>query len=641
MNNLTQQGMAFLRSGDKLRARQVLKSATQADPRDLTAWIWLAAALDDRDESIACLEQALTIDPNNLSAKKGLARLRANPRPAAKEPDSQPFSIYPIDQVSATDFPAWMPREAVPVQPNTPGPSETSEKQPAHKKIDTQPLPPLVGTPVVHSKPAPPKKQNFPWVGLAIGGIALLAIISCVLAWMIAQSLLAPASTQPKINPPVALVAASSTPSPTKTSLPSPTITPTETPKPTKTPTPTPTFPILGATIEAQMDRIQKEVSDLRGLPINTQVPRFIVSPPTAKQYLINETVTDVFLEELNNELRVLSILGLVKPTYDLVNASINNIIDGIGGFYEPDTKKIFILGVGFKGMEHFVFSHEFNHALVDMNFSLAAIGAGLDCPHTWDRCQAIDALIEGDATLTMYQWLEQYAGPQDYRELMNYRPPAYALPEQFPPPYSSQNAYFPYDYGSRFVKTLYDRGRWAEVNKAYGKLPLSTEHILHPSKYQAYETPLELSAPDLKPALGEGWNQIENSSMGEWMTYLLLGFHSDAAAQIPINDAEKAAAGWGGDRFQVYYHPGLDAAALAAEWVWDTPGDAGQFNRAMQSSLNERFRGAAVDHWAGKCWMVNNQASCFYPKNDRSLWIIAPSLELVDFIMIQYQGYP
>lgn len=206
-----------------------------------------------------------------------------------------------------------------------------------------------------------------------------------------------------------------------------------------------------------------------------------------------------------------MSVLGLVKPTYDLVKYALNSSADGLGGFYIPWTKQMFVIGDEFSGMERFIYSSEYDHALTDQHFNIAAMGVYPDCQLDGQRCTAIRALVEGDATVLMYQWLYQYATPQDYKDLSNYDVPDFALPEEFPPPYISQDINFPYTYGADFVQYLYDRGRWAAVNKAYERLPDSTEQIMHPEKYLAAEAPITVTDPLLAEALPPEWVALED----------------------------------------------------------------------------------------------------------------------------------
>jgi hypothetical protein len=184
------------------------------------------------------------------------------------------------------------------------------------------------------------------------------------------------------------------------------------------------------------------------------------------------------------------------------------------------------------------------------------------------------------------------------------------------------------------FVDYLYRRGNWARVNRAYAELPSSTEQILHPERYLAREAPVPVAPQPLEAALGSEWSPLASNSLGEWMTYLLLGYGADQAAQLPDDVARRAADGWGGDRYQVYYHEPSQASVLVARWVWDSSGDATEFAQAMSDYQEERFRGARVDRNDGDCWEVNQQASCVFREARETLWIIAPDQTALNRIL-------
>ena len=77
MNSLTQQGIAALKQGDKIQARQCLREATVKDPGDIQAWLWLSGAVETDRERAECLQHVLRLDPDNQIATKGLAQLVA------------------------------------------------------------------------------------------------------------------------------------------------------------------------------------------------------------------------------------------------------------------------------------------------------------------------------------------------------------------------------------------------------------------------------------------------------------------------------------------------------------------------------------------------------------------------------------
>jgi hypothetical protein len=426
------------------------------------------------------------------------------------------------------------------------------------------------------------------------------------------------------------------TPEPTSTSAPS------ATPAPTATITPTPT---LDGPTERELEEIQAiriEVSDLRGLPAQQENPIYIVTKRQVRPILERLYTSGGGTEQqVEDQKRQLVALGLIKPTYNLFDNILNNIADGIGGFFDPATDEIYVIGTRFGGIEHFIFSHEFDHALVYQNFDLEQAGIDPVCLDNEDACRAFTALVEGDATLLMVQWWEQYASPQDYRDILTYQPAWYTLPEQFPPPFAELDANFPYTQGRTFVEYLHSRGNWADVDQAYHQPPLSTEHILHPNKYLSGERPINVAQPSLDGVLNAEWRLLVDDTLGEWMTYLILAYGADNAAQLDDAVAKTAAAGWGGDSYQIYFHPGLDQILLAAEWAWDSDSDQNQFYQAISGYLDQRFRGARADRAGGDCWEVNEQISCLFRDGRRTLWLMTPDEQTLTAILGANTNYP
>ena len=95
MSDLTQQGISAFKSGDKIAAQDLFKRALQENPRDETAWLWLAGTFDDNKTRILCLEKVLEINPNHPAAQRGLMQMQPEPetKPAAApapEPEPEP-----------------------------------------------------------------------------------------------------------------------------------------------------------------------------------------------------------------------------------------------------------------------------------------------------------------------------------------------------------------------------------------------------------------------------------------------------------------------------------------------------------------------------------------------------------------------
>ncbi len=65
-----------VQTGDLEHSYELLKNATELDPQNLTAWIWRGGVCADVDEALACMEQALALNPASEAAKDAVWWLR-------------------------------------------------------------------------------------------------------------------------------------------------------------------------------------------------------------------------------------------------------------------------------------------------------------------------------------------------------------------------------------------------------------------------------------------------------------------------------------------------------------------------------------------------------------------------------------
>ncbi len=66
-------GRTLAEIGQRASAHRLLARATDLDPTNVEGWLWRGGVSDDTNEVISCLQQALTLEPNNERAKAGLA----------------------------------------------------------------------------------------------------------------------------------------------------------------------------------------------------------------------------------------------------------------------------------------------------------------------------------------------------------------------------------------------------------------------------------------------------------------------------------------------------------------------------------------------------------------------------------------
>lgn len=85
MNDLLEQGIEALRSGDKAQAYELLSQATEQAPDDAKAWYYLAGATPNRAERREALQRVLELMPNNEKAREALAQMGAEDAPTTVE----------------------------------------------------------------------------------------------------------------------------------------------------------------------------------------------------------------------------------------------------------------------------------------------------------------------------------------------------------------------------------------------------------------------------------------------------------------------------------------------------------------------------------------------------------------------------
>jgi hypothetical protein len=92
-HQLTRQGITTFKAGDKRAAATLFHKATQLDPNNQTAWLWLSGCVDSDEDKRTCLERVIAIDPNNEAAKRAQERL--NKLTSIELPDLDMFDNPP------------------------------------------------------------------------------------------------------------------------------------------------------------------------------------------------------------------------------------------------------------------------------------------------------------------------------------------------------------------------------------------------------------------------------------------------------------------------------------------------------------------------------------------------------------------
>lgn len=233
-------------------------------------------------------------------------------------------------------------------------------------------------------------------------------------------------------------------------------------------------------------------------------------------------------------------------------------------GYYDTLTGELVFLGTDDPMPEERVtLAHELVHALDDQWFDLSSIDRLLaDCEE--EAFQAALAAVEGSATYHMVRYAESALTPEERGTLGGGAPPPQV------PQFLLAEMRWPYDAGFTWATWAVANGR---LDASLRDLPTTTEQILHPERADDVPTPLDV--PDLAPALGEGWVDLDVQDAGESWLASMLGL------RLEWPTAEGAAAGWDGGLLRSWTDG--DRTAVVLETAWDTARDATEFARAME----------------------------------------------------------
>ena len=346
-------------------------------------------------------------------------------------------------------------------------------------------------------------------------------------------------------------------------------------------PTPAPT-PAPSGDAAALYREIEDQVVAERGLPAKQRLEPTILSEAELKVRIKEQFEKDNPADEIAVAEETLKAFGLLPADASLGDLYVDLLGSQVAGFYEPATREMVVVSKSgtIGAAEKVTFAHEFTHALQDQSFGLE--GIDVDAVGQGDRSLGRLALVEGDATLLMTRWLSAHLTPTELGELLKVDPEALAQLERMPA-ILRETLLFPYQQGLIFVNGIWAIGGWEAVDRAFGRLPDSTEQVLHPSKYAAGEKPVDvaLDGAALAKAMGAGWSGTPEDTLGEFQLSVWLRENGISAL-----DAQAAAAGWGGDRLAYLRGPN-GAYALALLTAWDSQADVDEFLAAAKTAAS------------------------------------------------------
>lgn len=321
----------------------------------------------------------------------------------------------------------------------------------------------------------------------------------------------------------------------------------------------------------ATIAEIEEQVIAIRGLDAAD-----IGAPDLITRAELGDELARLFDEQYSAEdrerdNRTLRAFGLLEPDEDIVELQLRLLGDQVLGFYDTvEDRMVVVTDAGLDPAAKLTYAHEYTHALQDAAFAPEHFTAeGLDDD---DRQLAMTTLTEGDATVTMLAWAFEHLTEEELIEI--------ATETEVPdttgiPSWMVNQLQFPYTAGQLWIGPLAGNPQqpdFAAVDAVYDDPPVSTEQVIEPDRWEGREPPIPVEAADLAAMLGDEWEVVDESPVGQASIGIFLE-HFGIDREVALEAAE----GWGGDRYAVASGPD-DAFALAWRLAWDTPEDAAEF---------------------------------------------------------------
>ncbi len=339
------------------------------------------------------------------------------------------------------------------------------------------------------------------------------------------------------------------------------------------------------------------------GLPFKTPPKIEVRTRDQVRAYVLHQITDSATMRDVAGQSAAYKLLGMIPDTLNLPNLMTRLLEEQIVGYYDPETKVLYIVRDSPKDETQVIVTHALVHALQDQYVSLDSVQK---LTGNNDRQTAAQAVFEGEA---VYEQIQAMLGPGNLavglpagweRVRETIRNNEAAMPVYASAPMVVQETLiFPYLSGAEFVRTF----RAREPKRApFTDPPTSTAQILHSDEY--FGKRVEPTPVSFKPVAGI--TPTYSNNLGEFETRLFL--------YQQLNDIDQAAhgsSGWNGDRYMTFQTSGGPAIAWAT--VWLTPDAGANFyamaQRAVTAMQPER-RGRAVKIISGE---VDGRAVVLY----------------------------
>ncbi|OLC02164.1 MAG: hypothetical protein AUH46_07070 [Gemmatimonadetes bacterium 13_1_40CM_70_15] len=303
------------------------------------------------------------------------------------------------------------------------------------------------------------------------------------------------------------------------------------------------------------------------------------------RDYVIHKFDSDLPPAELAGAQAAYRMFGLLPDTLDLRATLVDLYTEQVAGYFDPDSATLYVAADVDSPLVRMTVSHELIHALQAQYLDLDSV---LQQKRHNDRRSAAQAILEGQATLAQILVMmpeQQTEGLPSFWETRKVFRTQMAQMREYAhaPLWLRETLIFPYLAGADFVRWF--DGRHPGHQPFGAAMPVSTEQILHPDRYDGHDNPtvLEFTGSDRAVRYEDDLGEFEIRLLFEQ----LLG--DTAEAQAP-----QLASGWNGDRYRVLpAEKGQDALVWYS--VWNDAATAARFARGLERAWSRRWGAGAA----------------------------------------------
>ena len=291
--------------------------------------------------------------------------------------------------------------------------------------------------------------------------------------------------------------------------------------------------------VEAFVPQAEQFVQEHRGLQWKTKVPVTPLDDKAFNAKLMEKNNAGGGNAAVETAAKELEALGLIDGHPDLGALENSLLSSAVSGFYDPETKELYVRGVAPTPYVRQVIVHELTHALQDQWF-------GINRPQydnsNDERAEAFTCVVEGDARRIEDEYVASESAQDQAEALQEQAQGAAGVPANIPQ-VLIELLTFPYVAGPRFDQAMISAGGQKQLDAAFTDPPTTTAEILHPERYLQHDPGVTVPAP------AAGGKVFDTSMLGEQGLELLME-KAATAGTVDAVAASQAVDAWNGDRY-------------------------------------------------------------------------------------------